>query len=137
MKIKRIDHVALAVPEIDPACEAWIQVLGLSLGSKEHVPAQQVDAAFVLTPAQGEACVELIAPQPRGENAGIEKFIEKRGGLHHIAFEVEDLAGALQELLARGVPLIDKVPRQGARGHKVAFLHPRALGGILVELVGH
>lgn len=137
MKIIRIDHVALAVPEIDPASSAWIEVLGLSLGSKEFVPQQKVDAAFLLTPAQGEACVELIAPQPRGDNLGIEKFLERRGGLHHIAFEVDDLDGALSELAGRGVPLIDRVARPGARGHRVAFLHPKALGGVLVELVGH
>ena len=61
--------------------------------------------------------------------------MDKRGGLHHIAFAVEDIADALNELAERGVPLIDKVPRPGARGHQVAFLHPKALGGVLVELV--
>ncbi|HNN91082.1 MAG TPA: VOC family protein [Pseudomonadota bacterium] len=139
MRILRIDHIALATPDIDSALPLWLDVLGLSAGPREYVPTQLTEAAFVLTPAQGEACIELIAPKPRGENAGLEKFLEKRGGLHHIAFAVDDLAGALVELAGRGVPLIDHQPRPGARGHQVAFLHPKAMGGVLVELVsgGH
>ena len=99
------------------------------------MPTQLTEAAFVLTPAEGEACVELIAPKPRGENLGLEKFLDKRGGLHHIAFAVENIQSALDELAERGVPLLDRHPRPGARGHHVAFLHPKALGGVLVELV--
>ncbi|MBL8632623.1 MAG: VOC family protein [Myxococcales bacterium] len=135
MKIVRIDHVALCVPELDSAISSWQSVLPLLLGPREYVPTQLTEAAFLLTPAEADACVELIAPLPRGQNVGLEKFLEKRGGLHHIAFAVEDIAGALCELAERGVPLIDKVPRPGARGHQVAFLHPKALGGVLVELV--
>ena len=135
MRILRIDHVALATPDIDTALPLWIDILGLSVGPREYVPSQLTEAAFVLTPAQGEACIELIAPKPRGQNTGLEKFLEKRGGLHHIAFAVDDLQAALDELAARGVPLIDQHPRPGARGHQVAFLHPKAMGGILVELV--
>ncbi|MBL9005182.1 MAG: VOC family protein [Myxococcales bacterium] len=135
MRILRIDHVALAAPDIDTALPLWVDVLGLTAGPREYVPTQRTEAAFVLTPAQGEACVELIAPKPRGQNAGLEKFLEKRGGLHHIAFAVEDLRAALDELATRGVPLIDRHPRPGARGHHVAFLHPKAMGGILIELV--
>jgi len=135
MKIVRIDHVALCVPELDGALAAWQSVLPLFLGAREYVPTQLTEAAFLLTPAQADACVELIAPIPRGQNAGLEKFLDKRGGLHHIAFAVEDIGNALAELAERGVPLIDKVPRPGARGHQVAFLHPQALGGVLVELV--
>ena len=78
---------------------------------------------------------KLIAPKPRGENLGLEKFLDKRGGLHHIAFAVENIQSALDELAERGVPLLDRHPRPGARGHHVAFLHPKALGGVLVELV--
>ena len=135
MRITRIDHIALAVAEAGPAIAEWTSVLPLLLGAQEHVPTQGIEAAFLLTPAQGEACVELIAPAPRGQNAGVEKFLERRGGLHHIAFAVDDIEGALRELAERGVPLIDRAPRPGARGHKVAFLHPKALGGVLVELV--
>lgn len=129
--------MALVVPEVQPALEQWTRVLGLLMGSVENVPTQKVDAAFLMTPAEAEACVELIAPAPRGGSPAIEKFLERRGGLHHIAFQVEDLAGSLRELAERGVPLIDKVPRPGARGHQVGFLHPSALAGVLVELVQH
>jgi methylmalonyl-CoA/ethylmalonyl-CoA epimerase len=135
VRITRIDHIALAVAEAGPAVEQWTSVLPLLLGAREHVPSQGVEAAFLLTPAEGEACVELIAPAPRGQNAGVEKFLAQRGGLHHIAFAVDDIRGALAELQERGVPLIDQAPRPGARGHQVAFLHPKALGGVLVELV--
>ena len=135
MKILRIDHIALCVPEIEPALQQWQATLGLLLGPREYVPTQLTEAAFVLTPAEGEACVELIAPKPRGENQGLEKFLDKRGGLHHIAFAVENIQSALDELAERGVPLLDRHPRPGARGHQVAFLHPKALGGVLVELV--
>ena len=135
MKIVRIDHIAVCVPELEPALQKWQAVLGLLGGPREYVKNQLTDAGFVMTPAQGEACVELVAPLPRGQNAGLEKFLDKRGGLHHIAFAVEELQAALDELAERGVPLIDRHPRLGARGHHVAFLHPRALDGVLVELV--
>lgn len=136
MRITRIDHVAVCVPDLDKALPAWIRMLGLSVGPREFVEPQKTEAAFVLTPEEAGACVELI--MPRGGNAGLEKFLEKSGGragLHHIAFAVEDLPGALKELDAAGVPLIDKVPRPGARGHTVGFLHPKATDGVLVELV--
>jgi methylmalonyl-CoA/ethylmalonyl-CoA epimerase len=136
MKISGIDHVAVLVPDIDRALEPWLRMLGLTAGPRETVTAQKTEAAFVLTPEEAGACVELIAPA--GENAGLRKFLEKNGDkhtLHHIAFAVDDLSSALRELDQAGVPLIDKVPRPGARGHQVAFLHPRATGGVLVELV--
>ncbi len=136
MRITRIDHVAVCVGSIDQALPSWLNLLGLTLGPREIVEAQKTEAAFVLTPEEAGACVELIAPS--GGNVGLEKFLEKlsgKGGLHHIALAVDDLAGALKELDTRGVPLIDKVPRPGARGHQVGFLHPKAFDGILVELV--
>lgn len=135
MHITRIDHIAIAVADNAPWQGLLQDLLGLAPGPRELVPSQGVEASFLLTPAQGEACIELIAPVPRGQNAGLEKFLGQRGGLHHVAFAVRDLAGALRELAGRGVPLIDTQPRPGARGHQVAFLHPRALGGVLVELV--
>ncbi len=135
MKILRIDHIGVAVPEIAPAFTLWQDLLGLSAGPRELVQNLSTDTGFLLTAAEAEACVELIAPTPPGGNPGLEKFLAKRGGLHHIAFAVENLAGALDELAERGVELIDRRPRPGARGHQVAFLHPRALGGVLVELV--
>ena len=95
------------------------------------MPAQKVDAAFFDFP--NGASLELVAP--RG-NEGLEKFLAKRGdALHHLALRVKDLDALLTRLDAAGVPLIDKVSRPGARGHKVAFLHPKAFGGTLLELV--
>ena len=136
MRITRIDHVAVCVGNIDQALPKWLELLGLSAGPREFVEAQKTDAAFIVTPESAGCTVELIAP--KGGNAGLEKFLDKlagRSGLHHIAFAVDDLAGALRELDARGVPLIDKVPRPGARGHLVGFLHPKAGDGVLIELV--
>ena len=130
IKIKRIDHVAIAVDNIDHALAKWQQALGLQPGTRELVSSQKTEA--VLLPV-GESNVELI--EPKG-NEGLQKFLDKRGpGLHHIAVEVEGLDAALALLKSLHVPLIDETPRIGARGHKVAFLHPRATGGVLVELV--
>jgi methylmalonyl-CoA/ethylmalonyl-CoA epimerase len=137
MRITRIDHVAVCVGNIEVALPQWLSLLGLSAGAREFVEAQKTDAAFIVTPESAGCTVELI--QPKGGNAGLEKFLDKnhgKSGLHHIAFAVDDLAGALRELDTRGVPLIDKVPRPGARGHLVGFLHPKAADGVLIELVG-
>ena len=136
MRITRIDHVAVCVANLDEQLPKWLELLGLQPGAREYVDAQKTEAAFILTPETAGCTVELIAP--KGGNPGLEKFLEShkgRSGLHHIAFGVDDLAGALRELDARGVPLIDKVPRQGTRGHRVGFLHPKAADGILIELV--
>lgn len=130
LKIKKISHVAVAVENIDEALAKYERALGLTPTSREHVASQNVEAALLPI---GESSIELIAPNG---NDGVKKFLEKRGpGLHHIAVEVEDLEGALTLLKALGVPLIDETPRVGAHGHKVAFLHPKSLGGVLVELV--
>jgi methylmalonyl-CoA/ethylmalonyl-CoA epimerase len=129
-KIKGIDHVAVAVENIDHALEKWRQTFGIEGESREIVASQKTEV--VLLPL-GSSSVELI--EPKG-NDGLSKFIEKRGpGLHHIAVEVEGIEAALALLESLNVPLIDKTPRIGARGHKVAFVHPRATGGVLVELV--
>lgn len=127
-----IDHVGVCVASMDQAAGLWASLLGTPIAHRECVEVQQTEAAFV---DLGEpATVELVAPM--AGNAGLQKFLAKRGeGLHHLAFAVTDIALALQRLAAAGVELIDKAPRQGARGHLVAFLHPRAMGGTLVELV--
>ena len=130
LKIKRIDHVAIAVNDIEAAKPRWQEAFGLASREQEAVATQKTEA--VLIPI-GESNIELIAP--RG-NDGLAKFLEKRGpGLHHIAIEVEGIESALAFLKGVGVPLIDETPRAGARGHKVAFVHPKATGGVLVELV--
>lgn len=130
IRIKKIDHVAVCVSDMDAACETYGKVFGLKPSVREVVASQNTEATLLPI---GETSVELIAPKG---NAGLEKFLEKRGpGLHHIAIEVEGIEEALATLKALGVPLVDEAPRVGARGHKVAFLHPKATGGVLVELV--
>jgi methylmalonyl-CoA/ethylmalonyl-CoA epimerase len=122
--------VAICVPDIDAALARYEEVLGLKVQAREIVASQQTEAALLPV---GESHLELIAPHG---NEGLVRFLEKRGpGLHHIAVEVEGIEAALVFLKGLGVPLIDETPRAGARGHKVAFLHPKATGGVLVELV--
>jgi len=130
IRIKKIDHIAICVRDVDESIAKYKEVLGLEPELREVVASQKTEA--VLLPI-GETSLELISP--RG-NEGLEKFLEKRGpGLHHIAVEVEGIEAAMATLKALGVPLLDESPRRGARGHKVAFLHPKATGGVLVELV--
>lgn len=130
IKVRKIDHVAICVRDMDEATAAFGRVLGLTATVREVVASQKTEAT--LLPA-GETSVELIRP---AGNEGLERFLEKRGpGLHHIAVEVEGIEEALAHLKGLGVPLIDEAPRRGARGHKVAFIHPKATGGVLIELV--
>jgi methylmalonyl-CoA mutase C-terminal domain/subunit len=127
----RLDHTAICVRDIEASIALIEELLGQKVAHKEFVPAQKVHAAFFDFP--NGASLELVAPQG---NEGLEKFLQKRGdALHHLALRVRDLDALLARLDARGVPLIDKVSRPGARGHKVAFLHPKAFGGTLLELV--
>jgi len=130
IKIKKIDHVAIAVSDIDVALGKYKEVLGIDATVREVVASQKTEAALLPI---GETSIELISPKG---NEGLAKFLEKKGpGLHHVAVEVEGIEGALMFLKSIGVPLIDETPRIGARGHKVAFVHPKATGGVLVELV--
>lgn len=130
LKIKKIDHVAVCVADLDEAAARWRALFGLAPREREVVESQKTEA--VMLPI-GETNVELIAP--RG-NDSLTRFLDKRGpGLHHLAIEVEGIEHAIALLKELGVPLIDEAPRRGARGHKVAFLHPKATGGVLVELV--
>jgi methylmalonyl-CoA/ethylmalonyl-CoA epimerase len=129
-KIVKIDHVAVAVNDIDEALGKYKAAFGLIERERETVASQKTEAALLPI---GDSNIELI--QPRG-NDGLAKFLEKKGpGLHHIAVEVEGIEAALTTLKALGIPLIDETPRKGARGHKVAFVHPKATGGVLIELV--
>ena len=128
-----VDHVGVCVAGMDEAGAAWSALLGLPLVDREDVEAQRTAAAFVRMPGGG-AAVELVCPMTG--NAGLDRFLAQRGdALHHVAFAVSDIAEALARLSVAGVELIDRAPRPGAGGHLVAFLHPRALGGTLVELV--
>jgi len=130
LKIKKIDHVAIAVANIDETLAKYKAAFGLEVAERAVVASQKTEAALLPV---GETSIELI--EPKG-NEGLARFLEKKGpGLHHIAIEVEGIEDALVFLKAIGVPLIDESPRIGARGHKVAFVHPKATGGVLIELV--
>src|SRR5262245_3488981 len=114
LKIKGIDHIAIAVEDIDAALAKYKAVLGLNPKEREVVASQKTEAALLPI---GASNIELISPKG---NDGLERFLQKRGpGLHHIALEVEGIEEALALLKSRGVSLIDETPRKGARGHKV------------------
>jgi methylmalonyl-CoA/ethylmalonyl-CoA epimerase len=131
----RLDHTAICVEDMDASIALLEELFGQKVAHREQVASQKVSAAFFDFP--NGASLELVSPEKSlGGNAGLEKFLEKRGdALHHLALRVTNLDELLQRLQARGVPLIDRVSRPGARGHRVAFLHPRAMGGTLLELV--
>ncbi len=128
--IKKIDHIAIVVHNIEEALQVYEGALGLELAEVKEVPEQAVRIAFLPI---GESEIELV--EPLTAESGIARFLEKRGeGLHHICLEVDDIEAALQDLAAQGIRLIDKQPRQGAHG-RVAFLHPKSAHGVLIELI--
>ena len=130
MEILKIDHLGIAVNNIDDSKNFWSDVLGLKFESTETVEAQKVITAFFPV---GESEVELL--ESTSEDGPVAKYIEKRGpGFQHVAFRVANLEESLKELKEKGIQLIDQEPRLGAGGAKIAFLHPKATGGILVEL---
>ncbi|HNP92886.1 MAG TPA: methylmalonyl-CoA epimerase [Rectinema sp.] len=130
MKALKIDHIGIAVEKIDTALSVWSATLGLPLNGIEEVLDQKVKTAFMPI---GDTEIELLeSTDPEGP---IGKFIAARGqGVHHMAFRVENIDKALSELKAKGVRLIDEEPRYGAGGARIAFIHPKATGGVLVEL---
>lgn len=131
--IKKIDHIAVAVKDIAEASRFFVDVLGLELSAPEDVPSQKTRVAFLRI---GEVKIELV--QPMSEDSPIAKFLaEGKKGIHHIAYQTEDLAGALAALKAQDVPLIDKEPRVGAHDTRIAFVHPKGVSGVLTELVQH
>ena len=130
MKILKIDHLGIAVNSIDEGKNFWSEVLGLAFEGTETVAEQKVTTAFFPV---GESEVELL--ESTAPDGPIAKYMEKKGaGIQHIAFRVADIDAALAELKEKGVRLIDEKPRMGAGGAKMAFLHPKATGGVLVEL---
>lgn len=130
MAFKKVDHVAIAVPNLDDAISLYKNLLGKDPEHIEEVKDQKVRAAFF---GMGETNLELLFPT--SPDSPISKFLEKRkGGLHHICFEVSNLEQHLEELKKQGVKLIDEKPRIGAHGKRVAFVHPKSTGGVLIEL---
>ena len=130
MKIEKLDHVGIAVEKLDSALPVWEGVLGMVLAGTEEVVEQKVRTAFL--PVGGSE-IELL--EPMDAESPIAKFIALKGqGVQHLAFRVSDLDAALAELKAKGVRLIDETPSRGAGGARIAFLHPKSTGGVLIEL---
>jgi methylmalonyl-CoA/ethylmalonyl-CoA epimerase len=128
--VRKIDHIGIAVSNLDEAVKLYKDVLGLELHGTEVVPEQKVKVAFLPV---GDTEVELL--ESTSDDGPIAKFIEAKGqGIQHIAFRVDDIEAALEEMKAKGMRLIDEKPRYGAGGAKIAFLHPKSTGGVLIEL---
>ena len=127
----KVHHIGIAVQDIEKSLAVYRDLLGLELEGQHEVEEQKVITAFFPV---GETHIELI--QPTAGNVGVTKFLEKRGeGVHHICFEVDDIEQALQDVKARGAVLIDETPRIIENGKKkMAFLHPKSTGGVLIEL---
>ena len=130
--MSKIDHIGVVVQDIRQALEAYEAALGLPLREVAEIPDQKVRVAFLPV---GESNVELV--QPLTADSGVARFLEKRGeGIHHICLEVEDIEAAMARLREHGVELIDETPRKGTHG-RVAFVHPKGMHGVLIELLEH
>lgn len=130
MKILKIDHLGIAVNSTEAGKNFWSGILGLDFEGDETVETQKVKTAFFPV---GESEIELL--ESTAPDGPIARFIEKKGeGIQHVAFRVDNIEAALAELKEKGVKLIDETPRMGAGGAKIAFLHPKATAGVLVEL---
>jgi methylmalonyl-CoA epimerase len=129
--LSNIDHVGVAVEDIDSALALYRDALGMPLVHRETITAQGVHAALLDV---GDSHVELL--QPIGPETAVAKFLARRGpGMHHIAYRVDDVEESLRALARAGLRLIDERPRPGIRGSRVAFLHPTSTGGVLTEIV--
>lgn len=129
--LDRIDHVGVAVTDLDAAIKLYEGALGMPLVHRETVTEQGVDAVLLDV---GDGHVELLAPL--ADDTPVGKFLAAKGpGLHHVAYAVSDIEATLEKLKAEGVRMIDEVPRTGIRGSKVAFCHPKSTGSVLTEIV--
>jgi methylmalonyl-CoA/ethylmalonyl-CoA epimerase len=127
----RVDHIGIAVRDLDAAIAFYSAAFGVKLEHRETVTEQGVEEAMFRV---GESWIQLL--RPLGPDTPVGKYIEKRGeGVHHVGYGVSDLKSVLDHLKAEGLQLIDAEPRPGSRGTMVAFVHPRSVGGVLVELV--
>lgn len=129
--IESLHHIGIAVRSLDEALARYVEQLGLVLSSVEEVPSEQIKLAVVMA---GDTRIELM--EPTADSSPIAKFLAKRGpGVHHLAFKVGDCEEVIRVLSEAGAAMIDRSPRSGAHGSKVAFMHPRQLGGVLAEFV--
>jgi methylmalonyl-CoA/ethylmalonyl-CoA epimerase len=128
--LKKINHIAIAVNNIEEAAKFYQNILGLTLSDVEVVTAQKTKAGFLRI---GESNIELV--QPAELDSPLVKFLETKGpGIHHICFEVEDIETEVRAFLDKGATMIDQKPRPGAHNTKVAFIHPKSSSGVLIEL---
>lgn len=128
--IKKINHIAIAVRNIEESARFYQDVLGLTLSGIETVTEQKTKVGFFKI---GETNIELV--QPTEPDSPVAKFLETKGqGIHHICFEVDNLEAEIEECLKKGATMVDMKPRHGAHNTKVAFIHPKSSGGVLIEL---
>ncbi|HAH96729.1 MAG TPA: methylmalonyl-CoA epimerase [Firmicutes bacterium] len=131
--LNKIEHIGIAVTSLEQSLPFYTEVLGLELLGIEEVSDQKLRVAFLKI---GQSNIELL--EPTSPDATVAKFLENRGpGIHHIAFAVDDVAKELEAVKSRGIRVIDETPRIGAHGAKIAFLHPKSGGGVLIELCQH
>ncbi|HEX9079434.1 MAG TPA: methylmalonyl-CoA epimerase [Desulfuromonadaceae bacterium] len=133
--LTKINHVGVAVFSLDEALPFYRDRLGMAFMGIEEVDEQKVRVAML---GVGESKIELL--EPTSGDSPVARFLEKNGpGIHHLAYEVEDVEAAIAKLVAEGARMIDEVPRNGAHGTRIAFIHPKSSGGVLTELcqVGH
>ncbi|MDA3884177.1 MAG: methylmalonyl-CoA epimerase [Candidatus Delongbacteria bacterium] len=128
--LKKINHIGIAVKDLKEAAEKYVGITNITDYKTEYVEGQDVDVAMFKV---GESQIELL--QGRSDKSPIFKWLEKnREGLHHVAYEVDDIVKTLADLKEKGYRLIDETPRVGAGGHKIAFIHPKSTNGVLTEL---
>ena len=131
--IRRLDHIAIAVPDMEAAIARFVDDLGIELAGREDVPSESTSTAFL--PIDGTK-IELIHPI-EGEGP-VAAYLEKRGGgLHHLCFETDDIEGDMAMLKEKGYRFLSEAPKPGAHGTRVAFIHPKSCGGVLIELAEH
>jgi methylmalonyl-CoA/ethylmalonyl-CoA epimerase len=128
--VKKINHIAILVDDLDATISFWQDALGLELTHTEDVPGEQAIIAFLPT---GDSEIELV--KPTTEDSGLARYLSKRGpGMHHICLEVDDIVGMLAQLKAKGIQMVNDEPRVGTDGRKYAFVHPKSAYGVMVEL---
>jgi methylmalonyl-CoA/ethylmalonyl-CoA epimerase len=128
--LSKINHIGIAVKSLDESLPFYRDILGMALAGVEEVVEQKVRVAMLLV---GESKIELL--EPTSDESPVAKFLEKNGpGIHHLAYEVEDIEVAIAGLMAKGTRMIDEKPRDGAHGTRIAFVHPKGSNGVLTEL---
>lgn len=131
--IVRLDHIAIAVPDLQAAIARFADDFGLQLAGTEDVPTEHTSTAFL--PIEGTQ-IELI--HPMDGQGSVQKFLDKRGGgIHHLCFESDDIDADMKRLTAKGYRFLSDAPKPGAHGTRVAFIHPKSTGGVLIELAEH